>query len=73
MVAKPIYGRFKVRLLPLTLHNKIITMIELIIALTVWYIIFAVSTNEFNPLRWGKVYQALAVSVSIALTLSLIG
>jgi len=48
-------------------------MIELIIALTVWYIIFAVSTNEFNPLRWGKVYQALAVSVSITLTLSLVG
>ena len=47
--------------------------IELIIALTVWYIIFAVATDEFNPLRWGKVYQALAGFVLIALTLSLIG
>ena len=39
--------------------------IELIIALGVWYTIFAIATDEFNPLKWNILPKILAICVSI--------
>jgi hypothetical protein len=47
--------------------------IELIIALGVWYIIFAIATDEFNPLKWSRLFQALGTFVALGLILSIVG
>jgi hypothetical protein len=41
------------------------TMIELITALTVWYIIFAIATDDFNPLKWNILPKILAICVAV--------
>lgn len=46
-----------------------IELIELIIKLTVWYIIFAIATDDFNPLKWNKLPKILTLCVAIGLTL----
>jgi hypothetical protein len=40
-------------------------MIELITALTVWYIIFAIATDDFNPLKWNISPKILAICVAV--------
>lgn len=47
--------------------KDITEILKLIIALTIWYGVFVLFTNEFNPLIWGITPKVLATFVTIGL------
>ena len=47
--------------------KDIIEILKLIIALTVWYGVFVLFTNEFNPLTWSIFAKLLATLIVMGL------